>query len=1086
MRTLKSIINHYMRIVVLALIVTLMIIILYFQVANERQQAYRQAKETFYQIDQVLEENSAELTDIQKSYKDTCRHNAGVIAYIIEARPSVLDSVEELRHIAELVEVDEIHIFDTSGRIFTGTHPEYYGYTFDSGEQIGFFKPLLNDKFLCLVQDITPNTAEDKMMQYSALWSRNGKYIVQVGMEPVNVLKVTEKNELSHIFSLLRVNSEANYYAINKESGKIVGSTDLSCVEKNSSEIGLDFETIVIDEDGFYTNVNDIKSYCVFMESGENYIGRVISCQDLYQQVPFTMLEFAICLVAVVMILFYVVTYCTNKYVIEGIYSINNKLHIISQGDLDETVDVKSSLEFAELSRYINQMKKSMMENYRKMSYVISKAQMAIGVYECNPQMKKVYLSEYVPEILDLEPQECERLAADYKVFRKFIDDLRKNTVEDEVCVYHYRQHYFKLYEIEDNDDVFGVIIDVTAGVERRKKIEGEREAKSRFLYNMSHEIRTPINAILGMNEMILRETRDKQILTYSSNVQSSGKMLLSLVNDILDASKIESGKMEIIPAEYKMSNVIMDLWNVIYLRAKEKNLALGVEVDETLPCVLYGDDVRVKQIVTNLLTNAVKYTKEGSVRLKIAYERQNDDGLLLKISVQDTGIGIREEDMGKLFESFQRIDEEANRNIEGTGLGMNITMSLLKMMGGDMKVDSEYQKGSTFTVSIPQKIISDEPTGSFQQIQERNSQQNGSKGGGFIAPEGCTLVVDDNEMNRTVFKALLKRTKMQVVTAESGKQCLEYVQKQKFHIIFMDHMMPEMDGIDALHEIKRLAKSTDFPNKDTPVIVLTANAVAGAREKYLAEGFTDFMTKPIDAELLDQTICEYLPKKLIQSVEETDNALEAENGTDEYDRYLEQGISIRNGLKHSHDDMEIYMDFVRLFIKDKSKIELLREHLSAHNMKDYAILVHALKGNARTLGADKLADIAYEHEMQSKAGQEDYVSVHWEELEQVWETTLETLKEIYIRYAPKQEKTDIPYNGELLGLPQEKLDEMAALIDDFKTDAAVGQIKEWLKNPLPWDMKQRLTNALAAIKDEYDEDKAIEILKNNQEDNKL
>ena len=1072
-----------MRIVTLSMMVVLFVVIFYFQIVNERQQAYQQAIETFYQIEQVLGENAKELIDTKQSYRETCLHNAEAIAYIIEDKPFVLDDVEELKKIAKMVEVDEIHVFDKTGRIFSGTHPAYYDFTFDSGEQINFFKPMLKDKSLRLVQDITPNTAEKKKMQYSALWSHDEEFILQVGMEPVNVLKITEKNGLSHIFSLLRVNSDANYYAINKESGAIVGSTDLSCVEKSSSEIGLKLEIINVDKDGFYANVNGKKNYCVFMESGENYIGRVISCRDMYQRIPFIMLEFTICLLFITVILSRVVTYYMNKYVVGGIYSINNKLHIISQGNLDETVDVKSSVEFADLSRYINQMKKSIMDNNRKMSYVIGKTKMPIGVYEYNPYMKKVHISEYVPEILALETEESEKLSADYKIFRQFINDLRKNIVNDEICVYSCRERYVKLDEIKDNDDVFGVIIDVTKEIEKQKKIEDEGKAKSRFLSNMSHEIRTPINAILGMNEMILREAKDGQVLTYASNIQSSGKMLLSLINDILDMSKIESGKMEIIPVEYKMSTVIMDLWNIIYLRADEKKLAFDVELDETLPCVLYGDDVRIKQIMTNLLTNAVKYTQQGSVRLKIDYERQSDNELLLKMSVKDTGIGIREEDMGKLFESFQRLDEEKNRNIEGTGLGMNITMSLLKMMGGDMKVDSEYQKGSIFTVIIPQKIISDESIGSFQKIQERNSQQNCDKRGSFVAPKGHVLVVDDNAMNLTVFKALLKRTKLQVITAESGKQCLEYVKKQKFHIIFMDHMMPEMDGIETLHKIKILAKRTDFLNKDTPVIVLTANAVAGAKEMYLAEGFAGFLSKPIDAELMEQMICKYLPKELIQTIDENDSDLATKNGTDEYDSYLKQGVSIRNGLKHSQNDMEIYMDFVRMFIRDKNKIELLKEYLSAHNMKDYAIQVHALKGNARTIGADELADVAYDHEMQSKALREDYITEHWVELEQTWRVTLETFEEIYERYAPEPEETYISDDGELFELPQEKLDKMAALIDDFKTDVVVEQIKEWLKNLLPRDMKQRLMDVLEAIEDEYDEDKAIRLLKNSMED---
>ncbi len=1090
-RTLKNIISRYMQIVTLLLAVLFLAVIFYFQVVNERRQVYLSAVETFFQIEQVLGENKEELADLKQVYRNTCLHNAEAIAYLIEDSPSVLESVEELKKIATMIEVDEIHIFDTSGRIFSGTHPSYYGYTFDSGEQMRFFKPMLEDKSLRLVQEITPNTAEMKMMQYSALWSRDGEFIVQVGMEPVNVLKVTEKNKLSYIFSLLRVNSDANYYAIHKENGTIVGSTDLSCVEKNSAQIGLNLKTIASDHNGFYTNVNDVKSYCVFMESGENYIGRVISCSDMYRRVPSTMAWIVFCLIAVALILYYVVTCYMNRYVVQGIQKINEKLNMISQGNLDEIVDIQSSAELAELCRYINQMKKSILDNRRKITYIIGKTKMPIGVYEYNHYMKRVSISEHVPEILALNAGEYERLSADYRVFQEFIIDLRRNIVDDESCVYSCRERYVKLEEVEHSGDVFGVIIDVTQEILKRKKIEDEREAKSRFLSNMSHEIRTPINAVLGMNEMILREASDAQILTYAANIKSSGKMLLFLINDILDISKIESGKMEIIPVEYETPALIMDLWNVIYLRAKEKKLTFTVESDETLPLVLYGDDVRIRQIVTNLLTNAVKYTPQGSVHLKAAYECQSDDRMLLKISVQDTGIGIRKEDMGKLFESFQRLDEEQNRNIEGTGLGMNITMSLLKMMDGELKVESEYQKGSTFTVIIPQKIISREPAGSFRQMKEKNIRYDGSRQSSFTAPKGKVLVVDDNTMNLTVFQALLKRTKLQVVTAESGNQCLSYVQKQKFHIIFMDHMMPKMDGIETLHEIKKLAASEDFPNKDTPVIALTANAVAGAKEMYLAQGFAEFLTKPINAELMEYTICKYLPAELIQTAKEADSDQETANGAYETDSDLERGVSIRNGLKYSKGDMELYLELVRMFLKDQNKIELLRQYLSVHNMKDYAILVHALKGNARTLGADALADLAYEHEMHSKAGQEDYITAHWAQLEQAWETARETFESIYKKYAAAPQETAVlEETADLeeqkpLELPQEKLDKTAALIDDFKTDAAVEQIKAWLRGPLRQDTKRLLTDVLAAIEEEYDDEKAIGLLKSNIKSNR-
>lgn len=609
---------------------------------------------------------------------------------------------------------------------------------------------------------------------------------------------------------------------------------------------------------------------------------------------------------------------------------------------------------------------------------------------------------------------------------------------------------------------------------------EHANEAKSRFLSNMSHEIRTPINAVLGMNEMILRESEDQQILTYASNIQSSGKTLLFLINDILDMSKIESGKMEIIPVTYELSTVIMDLWNVIYFRAKEKDLKLSVKLDETMPGVLYGDDVRIKQIVTNLLTNAVKYTPEGSVELILGCEYQDKDNILLKISVKDTGMGIRKEDMGKLFESFQRIDEQKNRNIEGTGLGMNITMSLLKMMDGDMKVESEYQKGSTFQVTIPQKIVSDVPLGSFRAIQEKNSQQSGRKKGSFTAPQASVLVVDDNAMNLTVFKALLKRTKLQVTTADSGRQCLEYIQKNKFHIIFMDHMMPEMDGIETLHKMNEMP---EHKNKDTPVIALTANAVAGAREQYLSEGFCDLLTKPIDAELMEQKICEYLPQELILSGSDDDGERERDDAGEEYDAYLKEGVSVKNGLQHAQGSMDIYLDLVRLFIKDKKKIKQLGQYLSDHNMKDYAIQVHALKGNARTLGADQLADIAYDHEMQSKADREDYIREHWEALREAWENTMNTLEAIYEKYACEPAEEETVQEGDVLELPQERLDEMAALIDVFQTEDAVKQIKEWLKSPLQLDRRQLLKDVLYAIEDEFDEDKAMELLKGENEE---
>ncbi len=621
-------------------------------------------------------------------------------------------------------------------------------------------------------------------------------------------------------------------------------------------------------------------------------------------------------------------------------------------------------------------------------------------------------------------------------------------------------------------------------------------QAKSLFLSNMSHEIRTPINAVLGMNEMILRESKDEQMLSYAENIQSAGKTLLFLINDILDMSKIESGKMEIVPVEYKLGRLILDLWNVIGLRAQEKGLGISFNLDSEMPSGLYGDDVRIKQIVTNLLTNAVKYTPQGSVEMSVSCQPKGDEELLLVISVKDTGMGIKEEDLGKLFEKFQRLDEEKNRNIEGTGLGMNITMSLLELMGGEMKVDSVYQEGSVFTVIIPQKIVDREPLGDFETLRTQITHGDNEDRQIFEAPDATVLVVDDNEMNLVVFQALLKRTKVNIVTASSGKECLELVQQEKYNIIFMDHMMPEMDGIETLHKLREI---TDGPNTDTPVIALTANAIVGAKEMYLSEGFEDFLTKPIEGELLEQMVQKYLPEELLVFVsEEEAQAAEAEADTgasgeggsesspedaliDEVEElYQSEGISIKQGMGYVGNKMDVYLELMEMFIKEKEKKEqMIIGFLLEENMADYGVLTHALKGNARTLGASRLADMAFEHEKAGKSGDLAYAQEHWEELAQEWAKCKKNFESMYQMLGGEtEEKYAAVTDGEIREIAQEELDEVVDLLDRFQTDDATERLKEWLGSPLQPEMYEKIKNALLAIEEEYDEDKAMDILK--------
>ncbi len=400
-------------------------------------------------------------------------------------------------------------------------------------------------------------------------------------------------------------------------------------------------------------------------------------------------------------------------------------------------------------------------------------------------------------------------------------------------------------------------------------------KAKSSFLANMSHEIRTPINAVLGMNEMILREVQEEDILGYAQNIQRAGTTLLSLINDILDFSKIESGKMELVPETYKLNMLLYDILLVVHPRMEQKGLQFVLDIDESIPNELYGDEVRIRQIITNILTNAVKYTEKGSVTLRVKKEQLEEERILLKVAVKDTGIGIRET-KEVLFASFQRSSDLKAHHIEGTGLGLSITQELLKMMGSELELESVYGKGSIFSFSLPQEVMGGEPMGNLIDLCKKHADQKKKYRESFTAPEASVLLVDDNAMNRTVVLSLLKQTAVQIDTAGDGRQCLEMCAKKRYDLILMDHLMPKMDGIEAFHALRADAEG---PNAKTPVIVLTANAVAGMKQGYLDEGFSGFLSKPVQGELLEKTLIEYLPHELVKLTREDaqDNEKEQE-----------------------------------------------------------------------------------------------------------------------------------------------------------------------------------------------------------------
>ncbi len=494
-----------------------------------------------------------------------------------------------------------------------------------------------------------------------------------------------------------------------------------------------------------------------------------------------------------------------------------------------------------------------------------------------------------------------------------------------------------------------------------RNAMEVERasnEAKSQFLMNVSHEIRTPINAILGMDEMILRESGDEKILDYAEDIKAAGGGLLSLVNDILDFSKIQSGKLKIIPVEYSLSSLMNDLMNMITPAAEKKGLKVSAEYDTNTPDRLYGDVVRIKQILVNILNNAVKFTEKGSIKFTVAFAKTKRDEINIEFHVIDTGRGIKEEDMEKVFTPFERADEKQIRNIEGTGLGMSISTELLRLMGSELKVNSEYGKGSDFHFTIRQKVFSFEPIGDYFKKAQEAAFTEHARRETFHAPDAKILVVDDTEMNLTVVKNLLKRTQIQIETADSGPAAIDLAGKSRYDIIFMDHRMPNMDGIEAMQHIRELPAGS--PNENTPIIALTASAIAGSRENFLGLGFNSYIPKPIDPEVLEKTIREFLPEdKVVTSFEdETEEAVEKNGNLSDFLKGLisDSSIDITAGIA-SCGGTDTYEKVLTEFVKNAaSNQKLIKKDVKEEDYKDYTIRVHALKSSARLAGANDLS----------------------------------------------------------------------------------------------------------------------------------
>ena len=535
----------------------------------------------------------------------------------------------------------------------------------------------------------------------------------------------------------------------------------------------------------------------------------------------------------------------------------------------------------------------------------------------------------------------------------------------EQETLYHDDKEIGTIYLVSDRTEHYRYMEELE---EQRQIATRANAAKTEFLTSMSHEIRTPINAVIGLDEMILRDSKEAAIRSYAADIQSSGRMLLAIINDVLDFSKIEAGKMEILPVDYNLCSLISDLVNMIESRAYAKGLVFSVHVDESMPFRLYGDDTRIKQCLLNLLTNAVKYTREGSVSMDIGFEKKDDSTIRMRAEVRDTGIGIKAEDIERLCSPFTRMEERRNRRIEGTGLGMSIVKSLLSAMGTALEVQSEYGKGSVFAFAVEQGVKDWEPVGDWRMDKARGDTAAPGYKESFQAPSAKILVVDDTPINLTVFRGLLRNTRVQIDTACDGVQGLDAARKKSYHIIFIDHLMPNMDGLET---IAALRADSMCVNQHAPCIALTANAVGGARETYISAGFSDSLSKPIDGLKLEQMIEHYLPQNIVLhrgdagftvlQKGEWDGVERRMNGDSSASGFCRDmfGLDIAQGLKNCVT-REVFLEALKNFHEViGEKADYIETLAATKDWKNYTVQVHALKNSARLIGADQLSALA-------------------------------------------------------------------------------------------------------------------------------
>ena len=635
----------------------------------------------------------------------------------------------------------------------------------------------------------------------------------------------------------------------------------------------------------------------------------------------------------------------------------------------------------------------------------------------------------------------------------------------------HYESHSKRIVDVNGRKQGSVILVldmtDIRAYIDEIKRVRQQAEkasiAKSEFLANMSHEIRTPMNAIIGLNDIIMEDCEDTEIYGHAKDVQSAARNLLTIINDILDLSKVEAGKMELVCVNYYLKTVVDEIIAMMDMAASQKGLILKYECDDTIPSRYNGDDGRIKQILINIINNAIKFTAKGYVRVYITGKPGNGaDEEMLTFHVEDTGCGIREEDLEKIFEDFRQVDSRRNRSAEGTGLGLAIVKHLVELMKGQIDVESTYGKGTTVTITVPQKIVDTCPIAQMPEIVQPEQKLTDF----FTAPGIKVLIVDDNAINRKVARSFLKHYRFDLTEAESGPEAIELVRAERYDIVFMDHMMPGMDGIEAAEIIRRDCGE----NGTAPVMVaLTANAMEGMREHFLSCGFQDFITKPLDRRELNQLLLRWVPEKYRQS-ENVKEAVPLDPKAVQI-----EGVDMDAAMEYFSGDEGTFMELLEIYCVDgKRKIELLSE-LAESDILRYQIEVHGLKSASANIGAMEVSALARAQENAAAQGDREFIAEQFPLLLGEYETLLENIEQFLERQKLENESRE-----KLPPLSVQELREQTAQalenLKHFQSRECAEKVEKLLLHELPKDVSERLLQIREQLK-LYEDDNAEELL---------